>query len=111
VGIAQRVLVESKQLPESVNGEVSLSILLLVDDTGGERLLVGLALEDLLFDRAGGDEPVDKAFFLLPVTPDASKGLLISGWVPICKMWLSISSLVITDEVYLGRRESSDWLQ
>ena len=111
MGIAQRILVESKQLPQSVNREVSLGVLFLVNDTGGERLFVGLALEDLLFDRAGGDEPVDEAFFLLPVTPDASEGLLVGGWVPICRMWLSTSDFVITGGPYLGRRGSSGWRQ
>lgn len=58
VRLTQRVLVEQEQLPERIEREVPLGVLFLVDDGGGERLLVRLPLEDLLLDRAGGDEAV-----------------------------------------------------
>lgn len=55
-----------------------------------------LALENLLFDRSRGNESVDKAVFLLPVTPDTGQRLLISGWVPV---WIEQDESVGTDEV------------
>ena len=60
VRLAERVLLELKQLPEGVQREVSLNILLLVHDRRRERLLVSLPLEDLLLNSTRGDETVDK---------------------------------------------------
>ena len=60
VRLAERVLLELKQLPESVQREVSLNVLLLVHDRRRERLLVSLPLEDLLLNSTRGDETVDK---------------------------------------------------
>lgn len=59
--LAQRLLVEQEQLAQIVSREVSFCVFLLVDYAGGESLFLGLALEDLLFDCAGGDEAVDEA--------------------------------------------------
>ena len=59
--LAQCVLVKHEQFPECVDREVALGVLLFVHDGGGEGLLVCLSLEDLLLDRARGDEPVDEA--------------------------------------------------
>lgn len=56
--LAERVLVEQEQLAQRVDREVALRVLFLVDDGGGQRLLVCLSLEDLLLDRPGGDETV-----------------------------------------------------
>lgn len=61
VCLAKSVLVEQEQLPQCVEREVAFDVLFFVDDGGGKRLLVRLALEDLLLDRARGDEPVDEA--------------------------------------------------
>lgn len=44
---------------------------------------MGLALEDLFLDGAGGDEAVDEAVFFLAVAPYSSQGLLIGGRVPV----------------------------
>ena len=44
---------------------------------------MGLTLEDLLFNRASGDEAVDEAVLGLAVTPDTGERLLIGGRVPI----------------------------
>ena len=60
VRLAERVLLELKQLPESVQREVSLNVLFLVHDRRRERLLVSLPLEDLLLNSTRGDETVDE---------------------------------------------------
>ena len=52
VSFTKSVLVELKELPESVYRKVSFGILFFVDDRRGQGLLVRLALEDLLFDRS-----------------------------------------------------------
>lgn len=51
VGVALGVRVEEEELSKVVEGEVSFRrFCAVVDDAGGERLLVGLSLEDLLLD-------------------------------------------------------------
>lgn len=85
VRVAHRTLVKGKQLPQRIEGEVPFGIFLLIDDAGRESLLVGLALEDLLFDRPGRDESIDEALFLLTITPYTSQGLLVGGRVPVCE--------------------------
>lgn len=60
VRLAERVLLELKQLSESVQREVSLNVLFLVHDRRRERLLVSLPLEDLLLNSTRGDETVDE---------------------------------------------------
>ena len=61
VRLAERVLLELKQLPESVQREVSLNVLFLVHDRRRERLLVSLPLEDLLLNRTGRDKTIHEA--------------------------------------------------
>lgn len=59
--LTDRAFLELEQLPERVDGEVPLCILLLVDDARGERLLAGLPLEDLFLDRARRDKTINEA--------------------------------------------------
>jgi hypothetical protein len=70
-------------LAKGIQGEMSLSILLLVNNGGGESLFIGLSLENLFFDCAGRYKAVDKAFLLLTITPDTGQRLLIRSWVPV----------------------------
>ena len=44
---------------------------------------MGLPLEDLLFDGADSQKPVDEALLFLPVSPDPGHCLLVVGGVPI----------------------------
>jgi hypothetical protein len=60
VSLAESVLVELEKLSQSIEGEMTFGVFFLVDDRGGQRLLVGLSLEDLLFDRPGRNEAIDK---------------------------------------------------
>ena len=50
VSFAKSVLVELEKLSESIERKVTFSVFSFVDDCGRQRLLVGLSLEDLLFD-------------------------------------------------------------
>ena len=52
VRLAERLLVEEEELPQCVQREVPLGILLLVHNRGRECLLGRLPLKDLLLDRA-----------------------------------------------------------
>ena len=52
VGIAGRVLVQLEEVTEFAQTEVPLHILFLVHHTTAQGLLVGLALEDLLFNSS-----------------------------------------------------------
>jgi hypothetical protein len=83
VGLTNGGLVHLKEVTEAVEGKVPLDVLGGVDDARAEGLLVGLALEDLLLDGAGGDEAVDEAGLPLSITPHTGKGLLISRGIPI----------------------------
>jgi len=60
VGFAKSVLVELKELPESINREVPFGVFFLVDDSGGQGLFIGLSLEDFLFDCSGRNETINK---------------------------------------------------
>jgi len=51
VGFAKGVLVELKQLSQSVQREVSLGVFSFVNDSGRQGLFIGLPLEDFLFNR------------------------------------------------------------
>jgi hypothetical protein len=62
VRLAQGVFAELEELPKGVDGEMSLRILFLVDDSRWQGLFWGLALKDLFFDGTGGDEAVDEAW-------------------------------------------------
>ena len=42
-----------------------------VDDGRGERLFVGLTLEDFLLNGPRGNEAVDETVLFLPITPDS----------------------------------------
>ena len=53
VSFAKSALVKLEKLSESVERKMTFSVFFLVDDRGGQRLLVGLPLEDLLFDCPG----------------------------------------------------------
>ena len=81
--IARRVISELEELAERIEREVALDVLGGVDHTRGQGLLVGLALEDLLFNGAGRDEAVHEAVFLLAVAPYTGQGLLVGGGVPV----------------------------
>ena len=83
VRVGARRRLELEQFAQRVEREVALDVFGRVDDAGREGLLVGLALEDLLLDRAGRDEAVHEAVFLLAVAPDARQGLLVGGRVPV----------------------------
>jgi len=61
MGFAKCVLIELEKLSESVQRKVPFGVFLFVNDCGGQRLFVGLALEDLFFDRSCRDEAIDKA--------------------------------------------------
>lgn len=50
VCVAGGVLVETEELSEFPQGEVALHVLLLVHHTAAQGFLVGLSLQDLLFD-------------------------------------------------------------
>ena len=62
VRLAQRILFELEKLPKHVNREMTLGILFLIDDCGGQSLFGGLSLEDLLFNRSSRDETVHEAW-------------------------------------------------
>lgn len=94
--IRRRLALVHKQLLQRIQGEMPLHVFSGIDNTGGERLLVGLTLEDLLFDCAGGDEAVDEAVFLLSVAPDSSQSLLIGGGVPI---WVEEDEAICSNKV------------
>ena len=51
-----------KEFAKAVEREVTFDVFCRVDDTGGQRLLVRLALEDLLFNGACCDEAVHKTY-------------------------------------------------
>lgn len=42
-----------------------------------------LTLEDLFFDGADGEQPIDEAPLLLAVSPHPGHGLLVVGRVPV----------------------------
>jgi len=58
---AKRILLEQKQLSQRVDRKVTFGVLFLIYNRRRERLLGGLTLEDLFFDRPSGDEPIYKA--------------------------------------------------
>ena len=51
MGIAESLVINLEEVFQLVAAEVTLNILLFVDNTTAERLLVGLALENLLLYR------------------------------------------------------------
>lgn len=51
--VTECVLVESEQLSQFLQREMSLYILLLIHHTAAQGLLMGLSLQDLLFNGAG----------------------------------------------------------
>ena len=61
VRITHRVLVEREELSEGLKREMSLCILFLVYNCGGQSLLGSLSLKDLLFDGSSRNKPVDEA--------------------------------------------------
>ena len=71
VRITRRVTMLLEQLPQTIESKMAFNVLSGIYDTGGERLLVRLPLEYLLFDGACGDEAVHEAVFLLTVSPDS----------------------------------------
>lgn len=58
---ADSPFLELEELPESVNREVTLRILLLVNNAGRQCLFSGLTLEDFLLDRPRGNETINEA--------------------------------------------------
>ena len=62
VGLAKRVLVELEKLSQRIDREVTFGILFLVDNGRGQGLLVGLSLEDLLFDCSCRNEAINKTW-------------------------------------------------
>ena len=57
---------------------------------------MGLALEDLFFNGACGDEAVYETILLLAVTPYTRECLLISSWIPI---WVEEDKAIGADEI------------
>jgi len=60
VSFAKSALVKLEKLSESVERKMTFSVFSLIDDRRGQGLLVGLPLEDLLFDCPGRNEAIDK---------------------------------------------------
>lgn len=64
-----------------------------IDDAGREGLFVRLSLKDFFFDCACCDEAVDETIFLLTVSPDSCKCLLICGGIPVYNQSVSAFQL------------------
>ena len=75
---------------------MTLDVLGRVYHAAGQALLVTLALEDLLLDRAGGDEAVYKSVLFLPVAPHPRQRLLVRGWIPV---WIKEHQPIGADQI------------
>lgn len=67
MSFAKGIFVEQEQLPEGIYREVPFRVFFLIYNSGRECLLVGLPLEDLLFNRPRRYESVHKTYGMMHI--------------------------------------------